>query len=61
MMAADGESQSTVKDEKQDNGNNESNVKVLKSENDNLEADIDPGRTPGKAEGVEDPERAGNE
>jgi hypothetical protein len=38
-----------------------SSVDITKSENDDPRADADPGRTPGKAEGVEDPEREGNE
>jgi len=61
MIATNGESQATVKDEKQYGSGNESEVNVKESENDNPTADIEPGRTPGKAEGVEDPERAGNE
>ena len=38
-----------------------SNVKITESESEAGSANTDPGRTPGKAEGVEDPERDGNE
>ena len=61
MMVTDAESQTTVTDGKQDDSGNESEVNVRESENDNSKADVDPRRTPGKAEGVVDPERAGNE
>jgi hypothetical protein len=36
-------------------------VNITESEDKNPNADVNPGRTPGKAEGVEDPEVAGNE
>jgi hypothetical protein len=61
MMATNGGSQTTVKDGKQHGSGNESEVNVRESENDNPDAEVEPGRTPGKAEGVEDPELAGNE
>ena len=38
-----------------------SKVNIIESEIDDPRANVDPGRTPGKAEGVEDPEKEGNE
>ena len=38
-----------------------SNVDIAESESSDPDANIDPGRTPGKAEGVDDPEKEGNE
>ena len=61
MMSTNGESQATVKNETHGEGDKESEVTVTESDNDNLKADVDPGRTPGKAEGVEDPEKEGNQ
>ena len=48
-------------EEQQHTPDNRSEVNIIESENENSKAEVDPGRTPGKAEGVEDPEIAGNE
>ena len=61
MMSTNGESKAAGKNEKHHDSGNESKVNVVASENDNPQADVDPGRTPGKAEGVDDPEKEGNQ
>ncbi len=54
-----------MNNEKNERGSEEdrgtSKVHIIDSENDDPKADVDPGRTPGKAEGVKDPEKDGNE
>jgi hypothetical protein len=56
-----GNSQAAEKSEKLESSDSQSAVHIVESENHDPAADADPGRTPGKAEGVEYPEITGNE
>ena len=61
MINKNAGSQASGKVEKHAGNDDETKVNIFESEDDDPRADVDPGRTPGKAEGVEDPEADGNE